>query len=66
MVRFSQHFYKVVGPNKGITKVSENGSNKGIFSLFAQFPYFKNFQRISTETPKVYQKATLQSNNKSL
>ena len=35
--------YTVVGPNKGMLKFCQNGSNKGIFPLFAQFPYFKNF-----------------------
>ena len=45
----------VVGPNKGITKVSENGSNKGIFPLFARFPYFKNFHKMSAKTFKNYE-----------
>ena len=32
----------MVGPNKGMLKFCQNESNKGIFPLFAQFPYFKN------------------------
>ena len=50
---FSLYVSTVVGPNKGITKVFENGSNKGIFPLFAQLPYFKNFHKISAKTSKV-------------
>ena len=45
-------WHTVVGPNKGIIKVFENESNKGIFPLFAQFPYFKNFHEILAETSK--------------
>ena len=42
------------GPNKGITKVFENGSNKGISPLSAQFPYFKNFRKIITDFHKIF------------
>ena len=43
----------VVTPNKGTPKFSEIGSNKGIFPLFGQFPYLKNFPEIPEKKTKL-------------
>ena len=58
MQRRVKHFveigsYTVVGPNKGITKVFENGSNKGIFhnSLIS-----KIFTKFLQKPPKFFKK----------
>ena len=42
----------VVSPNKGTLKFCEIGLNNGNFLLFIQFPYLKNFDKISPKSPK--------------
>ena len=46
-------------PNKGTPKFSEIGSNKGIFPLFKQFPYLKNFPEILEEKTKLCLESSL-------
>ena len=45
----------VVGPNKG--KISRNRVKWGKIPLFARFPYFNKFDKISTKNSKVFEKA---------
>ena len=49
----------VVGPNKGMQKFPDFGWNKGIFPLFTQFPYFKNFLKSVLRKVKNYSKISV-------